>query len=82
MPKPSKDHARAATKAPVSAIERDTLGTFRKTPVLETHLTPTGTVVSEVHRDVEASLEARIGFIKKRLANQNDRARKDFKHSR
>jgi len=70
-----------AAKAPVSRAERDTLQRFRTTPVLETHLTPMGTVIKEVVRDGEAKREARIGFINKRLARQKSRARDGFNRS-
>lgn len=70
------------TKAPVSDKERDWLTKFRATPVLETHLTPTGSIAKEVHRDVEDAREARITFITKRLDRQKTRARDGFNHSR
>ncbi len=69
-------------KAPVSNQEREWLKKFRATPVLETHLTPTGTIATEVRRNVENDREARIKFIGKRLDAQKTRARDGFNRSR
>ena len=91
MPETPKTNARSkraaqtlyrnAAFAPVSAAERDMLEKFRATPVLETHLTPLGTVAKEVTRNVEAQREARVAFINKRLGQQKTRARDGFNRS-
>jgi hypothetical protein len=66
----------------VSTQERDMLTAFRKTPVFETHLTPTGMIAKEVNRNIEAQREARIKYIDKRLGQQKSRARDRFNRAR
>ncbi|MBR29602.1 MAG: hypothetical protein CML46_22110 [Rhodobacteraceae bacterium] len=70
------------SRMPVSANERDDLVARRTSPRLEMHLTPTGSIVQEVHQALDADNERRIGFITKRLEGQRGASRDNFRRTR
>lgn len=69
-------------RSPVSSAELEARTDARAKPVLETHLSPGGDIEHVVRQRLDADNEQRIGFIQKRLARMEDRAKRAFQRAR